>query len=548
MSSHPYASRRLRFALRALGGLALALATTHCAQVKRFLVPPPTPQAQQRAAKAKPAPNHAQLAIVAAEVYGAPGARAVTIRGDQVLAVGTPLEISTTLGPATQLVSVPGGVVVPGWVDAHVHLQGVAQLMDAADLRGAADRASLTAAVRVAAAIADDWLWGFGLSAKAFEELSPADIEAALDGRAAYLSRADGHGARVTAALYAWLSPELRAQVAAAEGRIDGVLAQQVWRELPTVRVARLRPLVRQTLAKLQRRGLTEVHAMGESATVATVLAELEHEGRLPLRVKLFLDYERPEGKRLLDGSFALPYKGLLEVAGVKLWLDGTLGARTAALSAPYADRPGESGKLIYSDALLRQVIAQADRRQLQVALHAIGDAAAAQIVRVLAAMQRPQAAKPVRIEHAQILDPQTLQALDASRVECSIQPRHAEMDKGFAAARLGAERMAWSYRGLELAERCALRVGSDMPLLDADPLADRAALLASAPASMPRPRAEALALAALCSGGSTAGDQLIRSGARADLVVWSADPLKDPRAKPLWSVVAGVAVRLVDE
>lgn len=548
MKLRPVVPTRCRPALRALGWLAVAIAVTHCTSVRRFLVPPPTPEAQQRAAKTKPAANHADLALVAASVYGVPGARSVTIRGDRVLAVGTPLEISATLGPATRLVSVSGGVVMPGWVDAHVHLQGVAQLMDAADLRGVRDRASLAAAVRVAQATADEWLWGFGMPQETYDKLSSAELEAALEGKPAYLSRADGHGARVTAALHAWLTPELRSQVVAADGRIDEVLAQKVWRELPSLRAARLRPLVRQTLMKLQRVGLTEVHAMGESATVATVLAELEHEGRLPMRVKLFLDYERPEGKRLLDGTFNLPYKGLLEIAGVKLWLDGTLGARTAALSKPYADRPGESGKLLYSDAELQKVIERADRRQLQVALHAIGDAAVMQITRVIKGMSRSKLARPVRIEHAQVVDPQTLQGLEPGSVECSIQPRHAEMDKAFAQDRLGAERLSWAYRGLELAERCPIRVGSDMPVLGADPLADRLALLRSAPGQMPKDRAERLALAALTSGGTAAGDVAIRSGSRADLVVWSADPLLDPQAKPLWVVVAGVAMRMILE
>lgn len=211
MNSRPL-PRPTRAAPPWLALAALTFMTVNCASVKRFLVPPPSPQNQQRAAKAQPEAKHAQLAVVGAVVHGVPGARCVAMRGDQVMAVGTPLEVSATFGPATQLVSVPGGVVMPGWVDAHVHLQGVAQLMDAADLRGAVDRPSLAAAVQVALATADEWLWGFGLSQESFDKLSAADIEAALQGKPAYLSRADGHGARVTAALQAWLNPALRAE------------------------------------------------------------------------------------------------------------------------------------------------------------------------------------------------------------------------------------------------------------------------------------------------------------------------------------------------
>ncbi len=485
---------------------------------------------------------HAELLLVAGSVYGSPSARAVAVRSGQVMAVGTPLEVSATLGPSTQMVSVPGAVVMPGLVDAHVHLQGAAQLRDAADLRAVKDEDSLRAAVQVALATADEWLWGFGLSQQVFETLPASAIEAALDGKAAYLSRADGHGARVTEALIDALPKELAAKVAAADGRIDEVLAQQVWREMPALRPARLRPLLRQTLMELQRFGITEVHAMGEPAAVATVLAELDHEGRLPMRVRLFLDLERPEGQRLLDGTFVLPYKGLVDVAGVKVWLDGTLGARTAALSQPYADAPGTSGQLLMTDAALQLVIERTDRRKLQLAVHAIGDAAVGQVVRVLQGMKRPPGAKPLRIEHAQVVSPEQMTALSGLSVECSVQPRHAEADKDFAAARLGPERLAWGYRGLELAKVCNVRSGSDLPVIQANPLADLRALTKGTAG------ADELALAAVTSAGSAAGRVAIAKGMQADLVVWSADPRTSATAKPLWVVLAGTALRLVDE
>lgn len=524
----------------------LGVAASSCANLRRFLVPPPSATGQLPARQVAVKNAHAELLLVAASVHGAPRARAVAIRAGQVVAVGTPLEVSATLGPSTQIVSVPGAVVMPGLVDAHVHLQGAAQLRDAADLSAVTDEASLRAAVQVAVATADEWLWGFGLSQAVFECLPASAIEGALEGKAAYLSRADGHGARVTEALIDSLPQELAARVAAADGRIDEVLAQQVWREMPALRPARLRPLLRQTLMELQRSGITEVHAMGESAAVATVLAELDHEGRLPMRVRLFLDYERPEARRLLEGTFVLPNKGLLDVAGVKVWLDGTLGARTAALSQPYADAPSTSGQLLMTDAALQKVIERADQRKLQVAVHAIGDAAVGQVVRVLQSMSRPERAKPVRIEHAQVVSPEQLAALGTLAVECSIQPRHADADKAFAAARLGTARLSWGYRGLELAKACNVRSGSDLPVMRADPLADWRALLKGA--AGPADQAQGLALAAVTAAGTAAGAAPVATGMQADLVVWSADPRTSPTAKPLWVVLAGSALRLVEE
>lgn len=526
--------------------LAVLAVASGCANVRRFLVPPPTAASQLPARQTAVKAAHAELLLVAGAVHGAATARAVAIRDGMVMAVGTPLEVSATLGVNTQMVSAPGAVVMPGFVDAHVHLQGAAQLRDAADLSTVKDEASLRAAVQVALATADEWLWGFGLSQEVFETLPASAIEEALDGKAAYLSRADGHGARVTEALIDALPQELAAKVAAADGRIDEVLAQRVWREMPALRPARLRPLLRQTLMELQRFGITEVHAMGEPAAVATVLAELDHEGRLPMRVRLFLDAERPEGRRLLEGTFVRPHKGLLDVAGVKVWLDGTLGARTAALSQPYADAPGTSGQLLMTDAALQQVIEKADRRKLQVALHAIGDAAVGQIVRVLQAMERPAGASPVRIEHAQMVSPEQMAALSGLRVECSVQPRHEAADKAFAAARLGTDRLTWGYRGLELAKVCNVRSGSDLPVVRADPLGDLRALL-HGPAGLNGANDE-LALAAVTAAGTARGAAPIVKGMPADLVVWSADPRTTAKARPLWVVLAGTALRLVDE
>ena len=546
MSGGPIRSKRRRAYPPWLLWALLGLVASGCVSVRRFLVPPPSATGQQPVRQAAVKTIHAELLLIAAAVHGVPGARAVAIRAGQVMAVGTPLEISATLGPSTQMVSVPGAVIMLGLVDAHVHLQGAAQLRDAADLSTVNDEASLRAAVQAAAATADEWLWGFGLSQQVFASMPASAIEAALEGKAAYLSRADGHGARVTEALIDSLPKPLAAQVAAADGRIDEVLAQQVWRELPPLRPARLRPLLRQTLMDLQRQGITEVHAMGEPAAVAMVLTELDHEGRLPMRVRLYLDLERSEGRRLLDGTYTLPNKGLLDVAGVKVWLDGTLGARTAALSQPYSDDPSTSGRLLLTDSALQQVIERADRRKLQVAVHAIGDAAVGQVVRVLQGMKRPERAKPVRIEHAQVVSPEQMAALATLAVECSIQPRHAAADHAFAAARLGRDRLSWSYRGLELAKVCNVRSGSDMPVLPAGPIADWRALLKGPGGATEQ--AQGLALAAITAGGTAAVAASIASGTPADLVVWSADPRKDAKAKPLWVVLAGSALRLVDE
>jgi predicted amidohydrolase YtcJ len=298
------------------------------------------------------------------------------------------------------------------------------------------------------------------------------------------------------------------------------------------------------------------VHALGATAGLRDALVDLELDGRLPLRVKLFLDGELPEAQALLHPPKPLPlHQGeppppvaapawlrtrLVQVVGVKFWLDGTLGAHTAAMSQPYADDPGQ-GKLAMTDATLAEHIEAADRAGLQVALHAIGDAAVAQIVRVISGLHRAEDALPVRIEHAQVVAPDTLAQLATLRVVCSVQPLHARDDVGVFPQRLGPERLEWGYRLASLAKVCPLLAGSDLPVSDAEPLAMWQAMT-QAPGRAASERMDAeLALRALLPGGTATGQAVPQVGDRVDLVVWSRDPLQPgPPPEVLVLVVAG--------
>lgn len=537
---------RAKWAIWACFGLAASAAA--CSSVRRFLIPPATVRPQdQRALALRQA--GADVLLVAGTLHGRTE-KAVAIHGDRIMAVGMAADVTALRTADTLYLKLPSAYATIGFVDAHVHLEGAAMLRDAADLRRAASMKDVFAAVEIARGVAGDWLWGFGLSDALWRKATSEQIAAACGDSPCYLSRADGHGGLVSAALIERLSPDLQQAIVANQGRVEGEFARQVWRSLPPVRSERLRPLVCQVLDDFAKAGVVEMHAMGESMALVNALRQLEREGRLPLRVAVYIDAERPEAGELLEGRLRAPPTPRVRVAGIKLWLDGTLGAHTAALQLPYADTPTH-GELRYGDGELRERIRDADKAGLQVAVHAIGDAAVAQILRVVKGMQRKADAQPIRIEHAQVVPPELREQLWGAKFECSVQPRHAAQDAGFAAQRLGSERMAWAYPALGLAPVCAVRSGSDLPVAPADPLGDWAAMAKMNPAELGADATAGtvseLALAALSGAGSPRGNGVVRAGEPADLVLWDRDPFAaGAKAKALYLIVGGQLQQVV--
>ncbi|MSQ85100.1 MAG: hypothetical protein EXR77_19870 [Myxococcales bacterium] len=539
----------IRPGLAALPLLSLvALTVAGCVSVTRFLIPPEAPKPRAQTA-AQASQRTADAVFLVGAVHGTTD-RALAIRGNVVHVVGTPADVTPLRTADTVVVKAPTGYLTLGLVDAHVHIEGAAMLRDAADLRGVDSAPSLFKAIEKARPLADQWLWGFGLTQAQWARLSQDQVDTACGDLPCYLSRDDGHGARISSGLAAWMSEDMQDLFRAQAGKLEGELARRVWRALPATRPERLSPLVRQVLDDLQQGGVVEVHAMGESMALVHVLRQLDREGRLPVRIKVFIDADRPEAGLLLEGADKGKASAKVQIAGLKLWLDGTLGAHTAALQLPYADT-ASSGELRYADSELRERIRDADAAGLQVAVHAIGDRAVAQVARVVRSLNRSSKAAPVRIEHAQIVPPEVREMLWGLPVECSVQPRHALQDAPFAKIRLGAERLAWAYPALALVPVCPVRAGSDFPIAASDPLADWRLMAATNPVEL---GAEATAgtvrekaLAALTSAGSARHDAVIRIGDVADLVLWDKDPFaQGSQARPLYVVVGGALQQVI--
>jgi predicted amidohydrolase YtcJ len=173
-------------------------------------------------------------------------------------------------------------------------------------------------------------------------------------------------------------------------------------------------------------------------------------------------------------------YDGHLRMAGVKLFADGALGSRGALLKQPYADRPGERGMEMLDDAKLRNLMSRAAMDHFQVAVHAIGDAANAQVLGAYEEMADTyKGDRRWRIEHAQIVDPADLPRFARHGIIASMQPTHETSDWRMAEARLGPDRLAGAYAwATMLKEGVPLAFGSDYPVESPNPFPGLAAAI----------------------------------------------------------------------
>ena len=415
-----------------------------------------------------------------------PVAEALAVENGRIVAVGISLEVAVRFGGWPR-VSAGGRTVVPGLIDAHAHLLGLGQARMQADLTGTRSVAEVVERLAAFAATAapERWLMGLGWDQNAWPGAAyPTrhDLDAAFPDRPVWLTRVDIHaGWANTAALRAaGLDPDAPAPpdvpgghtLRDPEGRPTGVFVDAamdlVRRALPatTDDAEALRRATAETAAA----GLTGVHDAGVPLSTVNFYAAEAEAGRLPVRVYAMIE---PGELDAFSGPLVHP-SGRLVVRALKLFADGALGSRGAALLADYADDAGNRGLMQMSPERLRSLAERAMRGGLQVVTHAIGDAANRAVLDAYEAAIAATGGGPGRhrIEHVQVLDPADVDRFAALGVVASVQPTHATSDMGWAETRLGPGRIASAYpmrRLLDAGARLAL--GSDFPIERVAPL-----------------------------------------------------------------------------
>ena len=421
---------------------------------------------------------------------GAPQAEALVTHDGKVAFAG-PLAEARKAWPGAQDVDLKGAAAFPGFVDSHAHLMGIGFRELTLNLEGTSSAADLTARLKawVAAHPGTDMIVGRGWIETHWPEKrfpTRADLDAASPDRPMSLGRADGHALVANSKMLA-LAGVTRATPDPAGGQIlhdaagepTGMLVDNakdlVESKLPPPSFAQKREAARHAVALYASRGWTGMDNVSVAAEDVTILKALAAAGELPIRVDNYLDLFEA-GDVLTNGPTVDP-SGLVHVDGIKLYMDGALGSRGAALLAPYSDAPG-NGLLLTPANVIDQALVRARKVHAQVAIHAIGDRGNRL---VLDAYEKAFADDPAalkasrwRIEHAQIVSAQDLPRFARLGVIASMQFSHAIGDLYFAPARLGPSRLKEGYAWRDMVTSGAhLTAGTDAPVEKGDPLVE---------------------------------------------------------------------------
>ncbi|MFB6196897.1 MAG: amidohydrolase, partial [Halobacteriaceae archaeon] len=304
----------------------------------------------------------------------------VAISDGEILRVDSNYELDFLVDVETTVIDCEGMVVLPGFIDAHTHLQKIGQYQVHADLRDASGPSEAVELLQARAESCSGWVQGYGFDESTWDVkryLTRDDLDEVSTERPVVAFREDGHTASInTVALDELDLP--RDDVSREDGRPTGVIVEDavevVSRELAPDR-AQTRELLTAARDRAHRLGITGIHDMVRKSHAPEVYRELDKQGQLNLRVRLnywsnHLDAVIETGLQTNHGS------DFVEMGGIKSFTDGSFGGRTAKLSEPYADDPNERGKWVVSPGELEDLVERADAANLQVTIHAIGDEA----------------------------------------------------------------------------------------------------------------------------------------------------------------------------
>jgi predicted amidohydrolase YtcJ len=395
---------------------------------------------------------------------------------ERILAVGP--KARAAAGKRAEVVRL-SGTAWPGLIDSHIHLEGLADRNLTVELGGTRSVEETLTRIRQWARSRDKqaWVIGAGWYNDAWSDRSfPSrkQLDAAVGRRPAYMPRKDGHSAWVSSEALSLAGID-RATEDPPGGAIDrdgdgeptGILRETamdiVWRHVPRPGEAELDAAMSTVLADLAGLGLTGVHSMDTARGLGS-LQRLRGRGPLPVRVTYNLplaDLAHAERMGVRSGWG----DGWLRLWGVKAFLDGSLGSRTAEML-------DGSGTARLPQPELVELIDRCARAELNVCLHAIGDGAVRRAVDALTARKNAWSGWRPRIEHAQCVNPRDMTRMARAGVIASMQPIHAVADRELADATWPrVTEHAYAWRALE---RAGVRIafGSDAPVETADPLA----------------------------------------------------------------------------
>ncbi|MGI5838347.1 MAG: amidohydrolase [bacterium] len=491
----------------------------------------------------------------------------VAVRGNRILAVGSNLDMKEYTGHTTQIIDLAGKTLLPGFSDNHLHMLGYGLSLRQVDVSHVDSLDEIVARVKAKAETLSSgrWVTGRGWDQNLFREKrypSRQDLDFAAPDNPVALYRVCGH-LLVANSRALELAGITKDTPDPAGGRIDrdpstgeptGILRetsamQLVARIIPEPTFADRQAALRQSVMQAAACGITSittddvVNAGGLTQCVDLYRGLWESDGPA---VRAYLLISSNTLDELIERGWKTGTGDeRVKIGPLKIFQDGSLGARTAALLEPYSDDAGNSGVLYQSQEEINRLVSRAQAAGMQIGAHAIGDAAVASTLTALgkASLAHPRNDSRHRIIHYQILNPEILSATRRLGVIADIQPKFVTTDGQWLENRIGPERLKTACAWKTIIDNGIMAVaGSDCPVEPFDPLLGLHAAVTRRVEGTPEgssllpeqklPAAEALKLFTINGAyGSFEEDSKgsIRPGKLADFVVLDQDPTAIP-------------------
>lgn len=450
--------------------------------------------AQSQSAGGSP-PLPADLIVTNARVYTADDSRplveAFAVRGNRIVFTGSAREAATLKGATTRMVDAGGRTVIPGMVDAHAHFAGLAQTLRAVDLTGTKSLDEVIARVQAKAATLPKgtWITGRGWDQNAWGDTrfpTHDKLSAAVPDHPVLLTRVDGHAnfANAAAMQLAGVSAATKDPSGGkvqrdAKGAPTGVFIDNaqdlVGNKVPELTREEMRAALKDAVKRMHSYGLVGMHDAGASRANIDLFEEMAQKGELNLRLYVMIG-DNAEALRhyFAMGPRSALYDGQVWVRAVKLYADGAMGSRGAALLEPYSDDPNNTGLLLSAPAHIEEVAREGLKAGFQINTHAIGDRGNRVVLdaydKALTAV--PRADHRFRVEHAQILHQDDIPRFAQMGVIPSMQASHQTSDMYWIGKRLGPTRLYGAYAWQSLLNTgVIIPNGSDFPVEEVNPL-----------------------------------------------------------------------------
>ncbi|HEY0529393.1 MAG TPA: amidohydrolase [Gemmatimonadaceae bacterium] len=447
------------------------------------------------------AQRSADLVLTNGRIYTVDNARpvvsAIAVKNGRILFVGSDAEAKLLAAPSARIIDLAGNPVYPGFIDAHGHLLGLGNTLRRVNLAGSTSYEEVVDKVKAWAKDVKpgEWIQGRGWDQNRWpvKEFPTHEVlSRAFPNNPVVLERIDGHAvlANQRAMELAHVSasttdPSGGRIIRLASGAPAGVFvdnAQElIDRAIPASTPDEKRRAILAAVAECNRWGLVGVHDPGEDAETIGIYEQLARAGNYNLRMYAMLsDPGEPgsaEARRntyLQKGPQSALYDGHLWIRAIKLYADGALGSRGAALLAPYSDEPGNSGLLVSQPEHLRAMAEMGLRRGFQINVHAIGDRGNRIVLDAFESALRayPKVDHRFRIEHSQVISQQDIPRFAKLGVIPSMQATHQTSDMRWAESRVGPQRIrgAYAWRSL-LNTGVIIPNGTDFPVEEVNPL-----------------------------------------------------------------------------